>query len=186
MELLWTSVDHPATEDCIVELKDGMMEVDSIIAGKKDGKMYRLKYHAQLTHDWLFNLASIEFRFADSTQEFRVSKSGNGGCILNDQPAPEFNGCDYIDIALTPFTNSLPINHLELKVGESREISVIYFDLFENVLKPVHQCYERRSQDEYLYQNIPNDFEALIKVDGQGYVTDYPGLFKRTYEEEEP
>jgi uncharacterized protein len=91
-----------------------------------------------------------------------------------------FKGCLDVDIPLTPFTNSLPINRLQLALGEARQIRVIYLDLLERRIVPVNQKYIRLSRTEYHYENVPNDFEARIKVDDAGLVVDYPGLFVRT------
>lgn len=85
-----------------------------------------------------------------------------------------------LDIPPTPFTNSLPINRLRVKKGEEHQIRVIYLDLLEKQIKPVRQQYTRLSETAYLYQNVPNDFEAKIEVDEFGLVVDYPLLFIRT------
>jgi uncharacterized protein len=70
-----------------------------------------------------------------------------------------------VDISLTPLTNTLPVKRLQLKKGQSKEIAVIYFDLLDAQVKPVRQKYTRLSATEYLYENVPNDFEAKIKMD---------------------
>jgi hypothetical protein len=57
---------------------------------------------------------------------------------------------------------------------------VIYLDLLEQRFSPVKQKYIRLSDIFYHYENIPNDFEAKIEVDEQGFVVDYPELFVRT------
>jgi hypothetical protein len=57
---------------------------------------------------------------------------------------------------------------------------VIYFDLLAQQVKPVHQRYTCRSETEYHYENVPNDFEATLQVDELGLVVDYPSLFVRT------
>nr|WP_242674799.1 putative glycolipid-binding domain-containing protein [Niastella populi] len=69
---------------------------------------------------------------------------------------------------------------LNLQKGETQEVQVIYFDLLQQTIKPVRQKYTCLSPTEYHYENIPNDFEADIKVDEMGLVVDYPVLFERT------
>lgn len=59
-------------------------------------------------------------------------------------------------------------------------IRVIYLDLLEGQVQPVRQQYTRLSETQYHYQNVPNDFEAVITVDALGLVVDYPQLFTRT------
>jgi hypothetical protein len=85
-----------------------------------------------------------------------------------------------VDIPLTPFTNSLPVNRLQLVDGQEKNIDVIYIDLLEDSIKKVKQKYRRISAEVYHYENVPNDFEAEITVDEAGFVIDYPQLFTRT------
>ena len=94
--------------------------------------------------------------------------------------AEQFKNCIDVDIAVTPFTNTLPIRRLQLQPNQPQQIQVIYCDILNQVIKPVSQQYIRLSNNEYHYENIPNDFEATIKVDESGFVIDYPGLFVRT------
>lgn len=100
--------------------------------------------------------------------------------MLDGRSALQFDGCLDVDIPLTPFTNTLPIRRLGLRVGETREIGVIYCDVLEEQIRPVRQRYTRISGTEYHYENVPNDFEATIVVDESGLVVDYPELFVRT------
>lgn len=84
--------------------------------------------------------------------------------MMNGKQADQFKGCIDIDIPLTPFTNTLPINRLKLDQDEEHQIQVIYLDLLEQQVISVKQKYIRLSKTEYHYENIPNDFEAKIKL----------------------
>jgi hypothetical protein len=99
---------------------------------------------------------------------------------MDGKKADQFSGCTDVDIPLTPFTNTLPINRLKLAEGEEHQIKVIYLDLLEQQISPVKQKYIRLSKTEYHYENVPNDFEAKIDVDELGFVVNYPSLFVRT------
>lgn len=59
-------------------------------------------------------------------------------------------------------------------------IKVVYIDVLERQIKPLQQRYTKLSQAEYKYENVPNDFEAIITIDEAGFVVNYPGLFVRT------
>ena len=46
--------------------------------------------------------------------------------------------------------------------------------------RKMRQGYTRRDASHYLYRNLEGtDFQALLEVDGQGLVVDYPTLFRR-------
>jgi hypothetical protein len=64
---------------------------------------------------------------------------GKGAWTMNGTLSPEFDECIDVDIPLTPFTNTLPINRLELLQQEQREIKVVYIDILEHQIKSVRQ-----------------------------------------------
>ena len=48
---------------------------------------------------------------------------------MNGAHRPELDGCYDIDLACTPFTNTLPIRRLPLHVGDSAELPVVTVDV---------------------------------------------------------
>ena len=89
-----------------------------------------------------------------------------------------FNNCRYIDISLTPFTNTLPINGLTLKEEGSSDIDVLYIDIMKGEMRRDRQRYTKLGRLKYLFENDNGDFSAEIDVDEEGFVTDYPELFE--------
>ena len=98
-----------------------------------------------------------------------------------DDDERDFAGCTDIDISCTPFTNTLPIRRLNLKIGESAEIQVLHVDCPQIRFEVSRQRYERLSESQYRFTSLENDFTAIITVDENGFVTDYPELFERKY-----
>jgi hypothetical protein len=154
--------------------------ITSTIIGYYEKKIYKVEYLIQTNQNWATLFFEINCRHSDQTQLIRFEGDGKGNWRCNGKPADQFYGCIDIDISLTPFTNSLPINRLQLSQNQAQEIQVIYIDLLDLQIKPVRQKYSRLSDTAYHYENIPNDFEAKIQVDESGLVVDYPSLFVRT------
>ena len=67
----------------------------------------------------------------------------------------EFKGCIDIDISLTPFTNSLPINRLEWELNKPRQINVMFLDILSHEIIPVQQRYTKLSNTEYKFETRP-------------------------------
>lgn len=92
-------------------------------------------------------------------------------------------GCGYVDIAETPFTNTLPIKRLGLGPGESADIFVAYFDGAELQPWPEPQRYACLEKDGggglYRFESLDGGFTADLPVDSDGLVLDYPRLFER-------
>lgn len=80
---------------------------------------------------------------------------------------------------MTPFTNTLAIRRLGLKVGESAEIKVAYILVPELSLRAASQRYTRVADRLWRFEALDIDFTADITVDEGGFVMDYPGLFRR-------
>ncbi|WP_048503101.1 putative glycolipid-binding domain-containing protein [Chryseobacterium sp. BLS98] len=163
----------------LIENEENYM-VTSKIIGSFDNTAYFVHYQITIDKNWLVQNFTVEYEV--NGEKFKVTglKHGNNWTI-NDTDRPEFSDFKYIDISLTPFTNTLPINNLNLSKGQSSEINVIYINILEGKIKPVKQQYTHIGQSEYLYENIPKNFEALISIDNSGLVENYPGLFEKVY-----
>lgn len=178
--LLWTGREYHSLENCLVDTTDKGCEITSTIIGYYDHKIYKVDYCIKTNAKWETVFFEIKSRHNNLLQSIKFFSNGKGNWRSEDKHPNEFEGCIDIDIPLTPFTNTLPINRLQLAQGQSQEIKVIYLDLLEQKIKAVRQKYTRISLLKYQYENVPNDFEASITVDESGFVVDYPELFIRT------
>lgn len=164
----------------MVEVTTTGSETRSTVIGYYEKKMYKVDYLIRTNRNWETVGVEIESRHSNQTQSIRLEADGKGNWLSNGKRADLFAGCIDVDISLTPFTNTLPINRLRLRQGQTQEIRVVYCNLLEHQLQAVRQKYTRLSDTEYRYENVPNDFEATILADESGFVVDYPGLFVRT------
>jgi hypothetical protein len=176
---LWKGIEYDSLEHCMVQEIATGAEINAVIVGRSSNIIYRVEYRFRTNHDWQVLHAEIKTHLNDAEQHIVLSTDGVGDWMMNGGMAPEFAGCTDIDIALTPFTNTLPIKRLKLAVAKEAEVQVVYFDMLEGIVKPVQQRYTRVTEHSYHYENIPNDFEADIRIDDHGLVVDYPGLFQR-------
>ncbi|HVN28269.1 MAG TPA: putative glycolipid-binding domain-containing protein, partial [Candidatus Binataceae bacterium] len=93
---------------------------------------------------------------------------------------PQLRGAIDVDIAVTPFTNILPIRRLGLSEGQRAEILVVYFQLPQLTVTTDRQRYTRLGNRVYRYESVDSDFTRDIEVDERGLVVTYPDLFRRT------
>jgi hypothetical protein len=153
--------------------------VNSKLVGLFDRKIMRIDYQLQLDHNWNTLSVTAKSRHGENTNALSFASDGNANWSFNDKPVPEFAGCIDIDISVTPFTNTLPINRLKLNINESRDIKVIYINLPAEELNVMEQRYTKISDTEYVYENTQTNFKAIITTDNNGIVTNYPGIFER-------
>jgi hypothetical protein len=122
----------------------------------------------------------------ENEQMIRLESDGLGNWANEwGHSAPELKGCFDVDITATPFTNTLPIRRLRLAPGQSAEIKVVYITIPEMQVRVEPQeytCLETSSAGgRFRFESLSDGFTAVITVDADGLVQDYPGLFKRVW-----
>ena len=178
--ILWTGKQHYSLENCLVSETKKAIGVNSVIIGTADDNIFRTEYFIKTNKNWEINFLAVNHDLNGKTRSLRLQHDINGHWKMNGKAAKRFSDCRDIDISLTPFTNTLPINRLNFTEKKEQTIDVIYLDILEWKIKRVKQSYTRLSNNIFKYENVPNNFEASIKVDKKGLVVDYPGLFSRT------
>jgi uncharacterized protein len=177
-EVRWESEDGEGIEHLAFDVSDGVIRVESVVVGQRYGKAYGLCYTVHCDAQWRATYAA--FRVMGGAT-LAIHGDGRGHWRDGDgRTLDAIVGCIDIDIAATPFTNSLPIRRLGLKRGERRPIQVAYVAAPE--LRPVRveQAYVCIEPDrEYRYEGVFRNFTANLRVDEDGLVIDYPTLFRR-------
>ena len=90
----------------------------------------------------------------------------------------ELHGCEDVDLALTPATNTLPIRRLNLPVGGTESVIAAWVKIPDLEIAPLRQRYTRLTKNSYRYES-DTGFTAEIVVDDLGLVTSYPGGWER-------
>ncbi|GAA4140366.1 putative glycolipid-binding domain-containing protein [Sphingobacterium kyonggiense] len=174
----WKGIIYKSIENCKVKKEDDYLLVNSKIVGTFETKSYSVDYTLKINLNW--EIQSFEFYAqVDTLKSIIKGNKINRGWEINKEIRNEFSNIDFIDISLSPFTNTLPINNLNIGIGEETTIKVIYLNILENKIEVLQQKYIRIAERKYKFENIPNNFEAEIEVDEYGFVIFYPKLFKQ-------
>lgn len=179
--LIWQGILFKSLEYFNLQSDDRSYTVASKIIGSYEDKIYAVNYSILIDKNWMVQSFLIESEINNSKRTL-TGKRIRDQWEINNAVHPEFNNFPFIDISLTPFTNTLPINNLKLSENSSKKIDVIYIDVLNHHIRPVQQQYTRTAANKYLYENIENDFKAEISVDEKGFVTNYPKLFEKIAE----
>lgn len=188
IDVMWKAYKDVGLEHLsITEDNDGIT-ASSVILEMNGDRPVRILYNICFNSDWKVKKFYVEI--FDDKYESTILKSDCSGNWETDvgKPIESLEGCIDIDISATPFTNTIPIRRLSLKPGESREIKVVYVDIYNHSLRPGNQrytCLESNLDNcKYRYENIDSGFMAEFLVDRNGFVIDYPDLFKRVCSKE--
>lgn len=170
--LRWTALDRPAVQSVqATSLPDGL-RFEGVLAGPDTKARFLLETDA----------AWSARRLEVTTERTSLSLKADAPGTWRDQDGqrlPGFDGCIDPDLSASPLTNSLPIRRLGLKLAESAEIRALYVRFPDLTLSVDPQRYTRLAERRWLYESLDSDFRREIEVDADGYVTEYPGLFRR-------
>jgi len=178
MKIIWKGIIYNSLEYFTLTRQENIFIVKSKIIGTYEDKMYVVAYNLLIDSEWKVQNFEIEYEVNNIKKKITGEKIDNRW-KMNGLINPTYTDFDFIDISLTPFTNTLPIRNLNLEIGEEQEVNVIYINILDNYTKPLKQKYRKKSERIYKYENVPNDFEADISVDEFGLVIFYPLLFER-------
>lgn len=138
----------------------------------------RLAYRVLCDSRWNTRAVHLDLEWAGARRAFQLTADNSRHWWVAGEVRSELSGCSDVDLNLTPATNTLPIRRLKLTPGDSEDVQVAWLRLPELALTRSAQSYRRIGQDSYQYRNLESGFEAVLKVDGDGLVVDYPGAWK--------
>lgn len=176
----WQDWSGSGLEHLVLKVGSSGMVAESAILATVDGEAIAVRYRVQCNSEWRVRKAEIA-RIGDE-RVIELTSDGLGNWADGDGLAqPQLRGAIDIDISVTPFTNTLPIRRLGLKVGQSAEILVVYMELPRLAVKTDRQRYTRLEVGLYRYESVDSDFTRDIEVDAESLVMTYPGLFRRVF-----
>lgn len=175
----WRDQTGTGGEHLILTAAGGGVRADSVVLSPR-GVMFAACYCLTIDDRWRVRRLQVE-----------VIGSGGGGIDLRSDgcgqwhaasggPADALAGAVDVDLALTPFTNTLPIRRLSLAVGQAAEIDPVYVTAPDLAVSRLRQRYTRMADRVYRYESIGHGFIRDLVVDEHGLVLDYPGLFRRS------
>ena len=155
---------------------------ESVVLRLQEGKPFQLSYRILVDPAWRVREIEVSLQ-SGANRQIKLSADGAGNWTdaVTGNSLPEFSGCLEIDISATPFTNTLPVRRNNLKIGESVNISVVYFLIPEMIVRRSEQRYTALETDFYRFEEngLFTGFSADLRFDKDGLVIDYPNLFRR-------
>jgi hypothetical protein len=181
-ELMWSAWEEPGLGHLRLAVRESGVIADGLVLGVAEGRPFRIAYELRCDASW--RVQSVRVGVPGGPPKVELLSDGRGNWAGPEGRAVTYlDGCEYVDISETPFTNTLPIRRLGLAHGESAEICVAYFDGTELQPWPEPQRYTCLQKDSdgglYRFVSLDGGFTADLPVDADGLVFDYPGLFRR-------
>jgi uncharacterized protein len=178
---MWEALAWPGLEHLVVRTTSDSIEANGMVVAL-DQRPIRLHYRLTCDRDWTTRQLIVEESVSRTVMTFR---SDGAGRWTNDtgRVIEELTGCIDIDIAATPFTNTLPIRRLALQSGDRRDLRMVYVIVPELTVLAADQRYTclAANDDGATYRFESGSFRADITVDAEGLVVDYPDLWRRRW-----
>jgi uncharacterized protein len=184
-KIIWSNQADTGLEHFYLRRGDDEITADGIVIGVEENVAFRIRYQIRCDLRWQVREVVVQ-SLEENEQTIRFVSDGFGNWTNESgNPMSELIGCFDVDITATPFTNTLPIRRLKLLSGESAEIKVVYFtipDMQVTIEPQRYTCLEISSAGgKYKFESLNDGFTAVITVDADGLVEDYPELFKRVW-----
>ena len=148
------------------------------IAATLDGVPIEARYVVEADAAWATRKVRVEIAQPHRVLDIRANGMGRWSDAQGVW-IPALDGCIDVDISLTPATNTLPIRRLGATPGEGMEIAVAYVLAPDLRLHAGRQRYTLLPGGRWRFEAPDSGFTADILVDAEGFVLDYPGLFRR-------
>lgn len=83
----------------------------------------------------------------------------------------------FIDISLTPFTNTLVINNMKENNLHKKKVPMLFIDCENNEIKICHQLYKINGNEVH-YENIETNYINTLQINANGFIVNYPESFR--------
>lgn len=138
----------------------------------------RVQYVLRLTAQWQLSQFLL-FRDLDEPDLWLGTDGAGRWGEVNGAHRPELDGCYDLDLACTPFTQTLPVRRLGLDVGEQAHLGVVHVDPETLAVRRVERRYTRLGSHRWRDESIAEATAVEFDVDDHGVPVDHPPGWRR-------
>jgi uncharacterized protein len=177
--VVWKSLLIDGRDYCgLWRTAEGWLLKGTVVGVLKDQRPMLASYEIHCDENWLTHRVQVECTVGNDAKTLSLRVEKRGVWHSTGQELRDIQGCDVVDLAVTPATNTLAIRRLSLQVGSSESIIAAWVKFPDLTVKPLSQRYTRLDQNTYHYASNTG-FSAGITVDDLGLVTTYAGGWER-------
>ncbi len=179
-DIVWERLDRPGLEHLTLEVGTDAIRAESLVLLQLDSGLVRLRYRLRADGNWRTRAASFRLDQGAASRSLELARDGDAW-LVDGRPRADLAGCQDIDIAATPLTNTMPVRQLALASGETRTFRALYVRVPELTVAPMDQDYTRLdpATPPRRFRYASPGFTAEVAVDADGLVEDYPPGWKR-------
>lgn len=176
--IVWRRLDQAGLEYCELASSDSGHRLSGVVVGVEDSQRYHAEYVVRCDPQWQARDAEIRAALDGEERKLRLQVRSDGVWELSGQRAEHLSGCNDIDLACTPATNTIALRRLKLGVGSSAASRAAYVSFPEMTVSVLEQTYQRLSEATYRYETDDGSFGNTLTVNKHGLVTSYPPFWE--------
>lgn len=181
--VIWSLRTEFSTEYCTLSRTDDGFQIIGYVTLVDEDLPTLINYFIHTDLNWHTQRVDLDMKQGDDhTDNFSLlvdaEKRWWKQDILGREEIVACRGCIDVDLSFSPSTNTLAMQRLALKDGESQTITTAWVQLPDLTVSPFPQQYTRLSAESYLFTSLMDDFKAHLHVDEAGLVADYEGLWR--------
>lgn len=176
-QMLWRRVDVPGHDACTMAPSGHGWSIRGAAAFQSEKGVAHLRYDVHVNAEWLTQSADISGVVGERDVDYHIRRTAKGVWLLNHLAQPDLGDCTDLDLGFTPATNTIAIRRLALDMGAGTELRSAWLDVVGDEFSPLPQRYSRESNHRYAYESSRFNFQATLRVNDFGFITDYPGLW---------
>jgi hypothetical protein len=176
--ILWRRLDLPGHDAAEITQQRNRWNLAGTAMFVYRRQPCRLDYEIECDMTWGTRDVTVRGQIGQSPVSLVLSRDSGGEWCANGVAQPDVRGCIDVDLGFSPCTNSLPIRRLKLAVGARAEVRAAWVRFPDLSLEVLQQSYTRIAEVTYLYESAAGDFKRELTVNADGFVVDYPGLWR--------
>jgi hypothetical protein len=175
--ILWRRIDAPGHDACRLERTAEGWALRGAAAFAEKGTPAQLAYSLSCDLAWRSRRGDVKGAVGERPVAFTVAHEDDGRWTLGGETVPGLDGCLDLDLGFTPATNLFQLRRCALAVGDAADVPVAWLDVWKGTLSRLDQRYERRGSTSYWYEAPRFGYQALLEVDADAFIREYPGLW---------
>ncbi len=176
--ILWKRLDLPGHETAEITQHRNRWNLAGTAMFVYRKQPCRLDYEIECDMTWGTRDVTVRGQIGESPVMLALSREASGVWCANGTPQLTVQGCTDVDLGFSPATNLLPIRRLKLAIGEHASVRAAWVRFPELTLEVLEQTYTRTAEHIYVYESANGEFRRELTVNGDGFVIDYPGLWR--------
>jgi hypothetical protein len=177
--VVWKNLLVNGADYCALwQTAEGWLLKGTVVGVLEDHRPVLANYEVHCDEKWRSHRVQVERTIGRDVKTLNLAVESRGVWRSSGRELRDLNGCEDVDLALTPATNTLPIRRLNLQVGGTASLVAAWVKLPDLGVQPLPQRYTRLTENSYRYESNTG-FSAEIAVDDFGLVTEYPGGWQR-------